>query len=432
LGDLTDGDTDAVWRLASAWTAGESDAKSPAFSQTHLLPVGEFPHWRSALEAEGYALTDEIGESASIPFDAVRCLGLAVPSEDACPGFLALLTDDEEPWQQQDIVALQTVAAALSNTSARESLFRQVEATLSETDALYRASSALSEAGTYDAILETLLAHTVLGEGAQRATLELFDQPWADANGSQATGDGMAWVGGTPQDSEIVAYWPMKPGVEVRTRYAGRKFRALLRALEAGTPIFIEDLGRVAMDRARADDGHVLADGPAGPDTLALDRRVLALFRRALGAESAIFVPLAVGGQKIGFLHADYASPQTFSEAARRRLVSLAQQASVAVLNLRQLRQTEARVRREQLIRRITGQIQEAPDVEGVLRTAVRELGRAFGTPRSEIVFHPPATGPAESELPGRGYDGHGADTSEPEATSAGATAGAERRSAAP
>ena len=184
-----------------------------------------------------------------------------------------------------------------------------------------------------------------------------------------------------------MAYWPMGESIQIRARYAGRKFRALLRALEAGAPVFIEDLGKVGLDRPHTDE-------PPDParESLVLDRRALALFRRALGAESVVFVPLTVGGQKIGFLHADYASPRTFSDAARRRLVSLAQQASVAVLNLRQLRETEARVRREQLIRRITGQIQEAPDVEGVLKTAVMELGRAFGTPRGRILFREPET----------------------------------------
>jgi GAF domain-containing protein len=59
-------------------------------------------------------------------------------------------------------------------------------------------------------------------------------------------------------------------------------------------------------------------------------------------------------------------------------------------MNIRQLRATQARVQREQLIRQITGRIQEAPDVDGVLQTAIQELGRAFGTSRNRIQFRPP------------------------------------------
>ena len=170
-----------VWRLKSAWVAESVDSPSPVTSPSGLLPAKDFPRWRRSLEEEGYWASNGAGRSPVSPFDAALCLGLAVPAEGSCPGFLALLSDDDVPWEKQDIVALQTVAAAFSNTSAREALFRQVESTLSETDALYRGSAALSEARTYDAILEALLQHTVLGEGSQRATLELFDRPWAEA-----------------------------------------------------------------------------------------------------------------------------------------------------------------------------------------------------------------------------------------------------------
>jgi hypothetical protein len=37
------------------------------------------------------------------------------------------------------------------------------------------------------------------------------------------------------------------------------------------------------------------------------------------------------------------------------------------------------------LAREITGKIQAAPDVEAVLQTAVRELGRVMSTPRSFV-----------------------------------------------
>jgi GAF domain-containing protein len=109
-----------------------------------------------------------------------------------------------------------------------------------------------------------------------------------------------------------------------------------------------------------------------------------------MGAKSVVIVPLVVGGQRIGYLHANYDHIQTFSEGQRRRLGSLAQQAAIVVLNIRQLRATQARVRREQLIRQITGRIQEAPDVDGVLQAAIQELGRAFGTSRNRIQFRPP------------------------------------------
>ena len=72
-----------------------------------------------------------------------------------------------------------------------------------------------------------------------------------------------------------------------------------------------------------------------------------------------------------------------FSEQDLRRLESLTQQAAIATQNRLQLLTIEARVNRERMIRQITEQIQSAPDVQGVLQAALRELGRAFGTSRN-------------------------------------------------
>jgi GAF domain-containing protein len=286
-------------------------------------------------------------------FDFGVVLGLSVPGSGALPGFLGLFRDEAVLWRDQEVVALQTAAAALSNTLAREDLFEQVQATLSETEALYRGSAALSEASTYDGILDVLLAHSVLGRNAQTATMQLFNSLWF---GEQR-----------PEYSELVAYRGRKPDVALRRRYRVDRYPATLQMMQDGSILFVEDLDR---------------------DT-SLDRRAHALFRRIMGARSVVVVPLVVGGQRIGFLHAGYAEPQVFSEAERRRLTSLAQQAAIAVLNIRQLRATEARVRREQLIRRITGRIQEAPDVDSVLQTAVMELGQALGTSQNRILFQP-------------------------------------------
>jgi len=68
----------------------------------------------------------------------------------------------------------------------------------------------------------------------------------------------------------------------------------------------------------------------------------------------------------------------------------LTQQAAFGTQNRAQLLAIEARVNRERKIREITEQIQAAPDVQGVLQAAVRELGRAFGTSRNRIQFRLP------------------------------------------
>jgi len=346
-----------VWRLKSSWsTVGLSPEQLREGLQE--FSVSQFPSWLRGLTDAGYIMgtRGDVPDAERAVFEVYRfeaILGLAVPGESSVPSFVALFREEAELWSEQEVAALQTVAAALSNTLAREQLFEQVQETLSETEALYRGSAALSEAGTYSDVLGVFLEHTLLGTQSQTASLHLFDR---------------AWIGDEPPEySEVVAYWSQNPLAEFKRRYRLEEFPISVPVMQRGAPMLIEDL----------DD-----DNPLGS-------RAQALFRRAVGARSLVIVPLVVSGQQVGYLHADYAEPQEFTEPARRRLTSLAQQAAIAVLNIRQLQGTEARVRREQLIRQITARVQASPDVEGVLQTAVQELGRAFGTSRSRIQFRP-------------------------------------------
>ncbi len=349
------------WTLEASWIA---EGRSPDRLQDdllQLLPMDRFPYWASHLEKNAYVVVrandmplSERRVLTEYEFDAV--LGLAVRQEDRPTGFIGLFRNRSVLWEDQELVALQTAAVALSNTIARERLFDRVRQTLDETEALYRGSAALSEAGSYEDVLSSLVNSTVLGQEGHDASLHLFDRPWTSTQ--------------SPHYSDLVAFWSVEPMPEVRKRFYVDRFPASTEIMRDGEPYFVEDLAE---------------------DTT-LGRRIRALFGRVMGAKSLVIVPLVVSGQRIGYLHADYDHVQTFSEDQRRRLSSLAQQAAIVVMNIRQLRATQARVRREQLIRQITGRIQEAPDVDGVLGTAIQELGRAFGTSRNRIQFRPPHT----------------------------------------
>lgn len=346
------------WSAVAAW----SPEQFPERAAGAAVPVTRMGQWVSPLMQEGY-FTARLSELPEMMRDALKLegdgtvLALGVSTEHAVPGLLVLCDTDLRQWEEQEIVALQTVAAAFSNTLARERLFEQVQQTLAETEVLYRGSAALSQARTYQDILDTLATETILGEGSRSVTLHLFDRIWSDDV--------------KPEIANLVAYRGPHPRGALRQRFEIRRFPSFVEAVEGDRPLFISDV--------RHDPR--------------LNRRARALFHRVLGAQSVLLVPLIVGGQGVGFLYADYPQRREFPEGARRRLTSLAQQAAVAALNIRQLRETEARVRRERLIREISARIQEAVDVEGVLRVAVQELGRAFGVTRSRVVLQPSLDG---------------------------------------
>jgi GAF domain-containing protein/HAMP domain-containing protein len=345
------------WRINSHWLSSEL---SKAYIHDLLLQqlnVNDMPEWAEML-------TERVSFAAhleDLPVELHKLLErfgsmmiLTVQGEMEYPGFIALLRDSDVLWENQDVVTLQTTAAALSNTMARERLFNQVQQTLNETEALYLGGAALSESNTYQSILNVLLNHTILGKDSADVTLQLFNSMWSESH--------------IPEYAEVVAYWSEEERIHTRDRFYVNDFPSSVEIIRKGAPTYIEDIVKDPR----------------------LDRRARAMFNKALGAQSVILVPLVVGGQRVGYLHATYPERQSFSSQDRRQLASLSQQAAIAVVNIQQLRATEARVRREQLIRQISSRIQEAPDVEGVLQSTIRELGRAFSTSRNKIQFQMP------------------------------------------
>ena len=254
------------------------------------------------------------------------------------------------------------MTAALSNTLARERLFRQVQASLSAQEQLYKASAEMNRVRTYDDVLAAMMRHTILGQNPINVSLNYFDRPWTE--------DEM------PEWSIVLTRWSKLPKENVSPRYRLTQFPEVTRLLSADHPTVIED---VATDPIM---------GEASRD----------LYLNRLMTTSTIFIPLVAGGRWIGYINGLYAEHTQFPEDEVRKLVSLSGLAAVAVQNIHQLRAIETRARRERMIREINARIQAAPDVPGVLQTVVRELGRAFGTERNVIRFRPPEETDAEQE----------------------------------
>ncbi|HOT90650.1 MAG TPA: GAF domain-containing protein [Anaerolineae bacterium] len=352
---------DSHWQVQALWTATTLPPALLARVRSYSIALEHAQPWADQLINRPYLVLqpESLSEAER---ESLRTLGfntlllLTVRGEALYPNIILLgRADAGAVWQEEEIVPLQTAAATLSNTIARERVFQEVQASRTETEALYRGSAELNLAQSYDGILEVLRAHTVLGQGAHHITLQLFDRPWTDEH--------------EPQYAEVVAHWTTTDRSALRDRYWIGDF-PLARELLANP-------GLTLIDDIEHHQG--------------LTRRNRALLARALGARSMIFVPLVASGQKIGFLHALYPQSVAFSEQERRRLESLTQQAAIAAQNRLQLLTIEARVNRERMIREITEHIQAAPDVQGVLQAAVRELGRAFGTSRNRVQFRPPS-----------------------------------------
>ena len=338
------------WSLLEAWGAERGETWE-RFAPTQLET------WRLALLKEG-VVRERFSTASPEEREFLEALGLksmlllAVPGRyPELPNFLGFGdTETERDWGQDEISAVRTVAAALSTTLARERLFDQIQENLAETEALYQAGAELNRVNDYEDVLDVLRRYTILNHpAATNSSLQLFDRPWIGD-------DAPTW-------STVYARWSDVPLERLQDRYPVAAFPSAKVLLRLDAPTFVADL----TTDPRVDDN------------------MRAFFVKQLEGKSAIFVPLVVANQKIGYLHAVYREHLEFSEAELRQVMSLAGQAAVVAQNILQLNATEARALRERRIREIVGRIQAAPDVQMVLQTAVRELGRSLGVPRSAI-----------------------------------------------
>ncbi len=134
-----------------------------------------------------------------------------------------------------------------------------------------------------------------------------------------------------------------------------------------------EDVWRPEMEEAIREGKTVQANGTGGDTRLPLA------------------IPIKVRGQVVGVL--DTYKPNdagVWTPEEVTLLETIAEQLGVALESARLFEETRRRAWREQLISQITARIREASDVEGVLRTAAEELGRALNAARSHVALQVP------------------------------------------
>jgi GAF domain-containing protein len=235
-------------------------------------------------------------------------------------------------------------SAMLGDIVRRVGGYIEKQNALTEAEALYQATTDLTAALSFEEIVNVLRSHTLLGRADRSVSLNLFDRPWV--------GDDM------PERIVSAACWTQVADPDGA--------RLALHQLPSASRLL------------RADRPTIIADIETDPR---MNGKARALYLERWGARSTIAVPLVVGGQWLGFIEGLFSEATEFSEPEVRRLAALAGQAAVLIQNLRQLAETRARARREQILREITAHVRGFTDPDTLARSAVRELGTALGRP---------------------------------------------------
>ncbi len=289
-------------------------------------------------------------EQASLPEDAAP--GLTLPLQLAggeTVGRVALAFSDRSPTDEE-IAMARAVAeqAALALESAR--LFQETRRTLAEMEALFGASRAISTASTPDEVLRAFVDYVVPPQ-IGRCVLAMIDPE------------------SPPEEPvvEVLAAWDR--GKE-RSPSLGRRW----------TTTQIPFIAR------RSTEPVMIPDIDTYPDADEISRYV---FRHVLGVRAVLSIPLMVGQRLLGWLMVESLSgPYEFSEREIRLYRTLADQAALALERMRLFEETRRRAEWERIRAEVSARVRASTDVETILRTAVRELGRAFRATEGIIQLH--------------------------------------------
>ena len=243
-------------------------------------------------------------------------------------------------------------------------LSNQTQQALAETDALLGITAELNSAQEFQDVLTAITDRTVLKEANQSLMMCLFDRPLGR--------------GQVPEWILPVAHKLDLP-IEIASRYPLNAFEKEQNTLFTNQTVVIKD---IATD-------------------LRLDRITKKLFQDVFQSRSSVIVPLMLADQSLGFVMGNYGESVEFTSAEIQRLSAIAGQVAITIQGLQLLKQTQERARREQLLREVTEQINNAVSTDMVLYRAAQELGRVLkqqvfvylGEGRTSVDGNPPQSG---------------------------------------
>jgi GAF domain-containing protein/HAMP domain-containing protein len=145
-----------------------------------------------------------------------------------------------------------------------------------------------------------------------------------------------------------------------------------------------ERLGPLAGTGYQANNVGLFRLDPAGPETWAEEaRRAWRTGKTVKGGgeedveEHPLAIPVRVRGETLGVISTSR-SGEAWTEEEIAQLEMLVDQLGMALENARLFEEARRRAERERIITDITSRVRAATDVEGILRTAIQELGQAL------------------------------------------------------
>ena len=246
---------------------------------------------------------------------------------------LEAIASGQREWEEEEERLVQDILEQTALALEHAELFQRIQKALAETERLYRATTAINQATSYQDILKTLREFTILAQGAIYISLSWFEPALTRTQRPE-------WIRTLAKWSAVPS---LTPGLPDRIPYT-------MMASEEEEPL-LEPVVTVHRDVER--DPHV---HPAV--------RQITLM---LGGRAALWVPLFLAESMVGFLFAVYPEEQSFPEEEIRILQSLVIQASARISTLYLAEQTQKALAETEHLYRAAVAVSEAADYEALL-----------------------------------------------------------------
>ncbi len=330
-----------VWSEATIHTEERKSPESDPLWQSTPYPNNSLS-WESLLQGKPKTDTSNDGKPSILAYGHRMSKNIIDQGKETALLMEFLDEKSDRVWTGEEVQLVEHVADQLTLALENARLFQETQNALTETESLYQASADLNASLDYQDILAALRQHTFLGQADRLVSISIFDQPWTD----QLT---PTWI--TP-----LAHWTCLPEENFQPRYLVEKFPAASLLSPTHAALF--------------DD---LENDPR------LDHNARKLFQKNFQSESAIFIPLNIGGKWIGFILGSFSQPQAFLENQVRRLMALSKQASVAIHSLRLLAESQRRANQLQTAAEIARDTSSTLALDDLFSRFVNLLCERFG-----------------------------------------------------
>jgi signal transduction histidine kinase/DNA-binding response OmpR family regulator/putative methionine-R-sulfoxide reductase with GAF domain len=260
-------------------------------------------------------------------------------------GALSTQSYRADAFKDHDLKLLETFADHIAIAIQNARLFEQTQITLAETEILYQASAELNTVQNYEDILAILCKSTVLGHHTVvHMAINTFVTPWSGED--------------PPPSFDMVANWSLNPThPTLASEHPAPQWEGISKLLRP------DEISTLVQEGS-----HILM------------REAINVFNLGgMGVTCILLVPLNVGGSLYGFLHAAYTEVLAINDQEYRRLMALANQAAIALQNLRLLEETQRRANQLETAAEIARYTSATLALDNLLKRAVTMICDRYG-----------------------------------------------------